>query len=650
MTETLALDTEFFNSNEKNQFNVAGVICTSTTETLKFDLVNQKHKFIEIIEGYKNKKIILAYAASAEARSMLSLGLNPLEYEWVDLYVEFRMLCNSNHKYQYGKYLDKEGLSRYSTPPPYPALDDEDDTEDHSETPYNLVNAVYKMLDVKLDSIYKDEMRNLILSKDLEKIQEHMDEILEYCASDTRYLRALDVAITNALLKESICDVRKDQLERGRYSVATALCEQIGMPVNVELLNKIIEKTPAILDSHKETVNKFFPFFVPETCKPPKTYKNGNVFHYKPEPAHKDMNAYQIYVSSLNIQNFPKTKTGKYKSDSKTLEEFGYSTYGEGLEELWKFNKTDSSLKWFRGDNGNGFFTRFGSDNNIRPYFGIFGTQTGRNAAKAKTFPLAMSSWLRAIINPEEGEIIVGSDFSQQEVYVAAILSGDQNLLDAYNSGDVYLAFAKMAGMVPESATKSSHKFERNLCKSTVLGLQFGMGSVKLQTKLKFDTKTDVTIERTLELIQAHKNTFSTYWQWVYDLSERYKDGVPLITNDGWVLFPDNPVMTSVRNFPVQGNAASITRRAITLLVEKNLKVMCGLHDAVYVRGAARNERMLIHWVEEAMLQATREILQIPVTTMRIDTKVIHHNEIWMEEKGETDLRKLAPLLGLEIK
>ena len=60
MTETLALDTEFFNSNEKNQFNVAGVICTSTTETLKFDLVNHKHKFIEIIEGYKNKKIIIS--------------------------------------------------------------------------------------------------------------------------------------------------------------------------------------------------------------------------------------------------------------------------------------------------------------------------------------------------------------------------------------------------------------------------------------------------------------------------------------------------------------------------------------------------------------------------------------------------------------
>jgi DNA polymerase I-like protein with 3'-5' exonuclease and polymerase domains len=179
------------------------------------------------------------------------------------------------------------------------------------------------------------------------------------------------------------------------------------------------------------------------------------------------MSAYQKYIESLKIPNFPKTESGKYKCDSDTLEVWGY--WG-GLEKLWKYNKTESSLKWFTDNNKQGFFDRFGSDNRVRPYYGVFGTQTGRNAAKAKTFPLAMSSWLRSIVQAPFGSSIISADFSQQEVYVAAILSGDENLMAAYESGDVYLDFAKQAGLVPRDATKESHKTMRNLCKSTVLG------------------------------------------------------------------------------------------------------------------------------------------------------------------------------------
>ena len=638
----------------------------------------------------KEDIVILAYAAAAEARSLLSLGIDPLQFKWVDLYAEFRMLCNSNYSIAYGNYLDETSKVRYSTPPPYPALTEEQkklDRDDHSETPYNLVNAVYKCLDVILDSELKEEMRNLILSKDLVKIHASIDEIMDYCESDTKYLRALDISISSLLAKQGIIDIREDQYERGRYSVATAMCEQLGIPIDMDLLNKIIEKTPDILDVSKQQVNKYFPFFVPEYQRPPKTLKNGKVFTYVPEPAKKDMNAYQEYVASLNIPNFPKTETKKFKCDRDTLEEFGY--WG-GLEELWKYNKTEQSLKWFnpkgtRADdiflpnltssskilgnikgNGNGFFDRLGSDNAVRPYYGIFGTQTGRNAAKAKTFPLAMSSWLRAIIKPPKDEVIISCDFSQQEVYVAAILSGDSNLLDAYKSGDVYLEFAFMAGLAIrqgksfyealidgvnvktiKEAQKKVHKDERNLCKSTVLGLQYGMGKAKLNTKLRLDTGEDVSMEKTEELISAHKTTFSTFWKWVYEISERYKDRVPLITTDGWILFCDNPVMTSVRNFLVQANSASITRIAIVKLVEQNVKVMCGLHDAIYVRGLAINRDSLIKDIEREMLEATKVILSEQETFMRIDTKVINHDDLWVEEKGEKDMKALAPLLGL---
>lgn len=645
----VAMDAEFFNSNEKTMCVVACVFHYENGQEVKINTLTEEGRLQldnELLSIKARQDIIVSYAAIAEARALISLGFDPFHFQWIDLYVEFIMACNSNFSLAYGNYIGDDGSIRFSVPPDLSKEDDEDDKEDHSEVPKNLINCAYKMLGVRLDQEEKNQMRDLILSKDLESIQAGMTEILDYCASDTIHLNNIRIAINDFLAKEGLVNFEKDQLERGRYAVAVAKSETLGIPIDMKFLQTIIDKTPEILEVHKKEVNQHFNFFVPETQKEPKVFKNGKVHHYKPVPAHKDMSAYQTYIESLNILNFPKTETGKYKSDKDTLEAWGY--WG-GLESLWKYNKTESSLKWFSKDNKNGFFNRMGQDWHVRPYYGIFGTQTGRNAAKAKTFPLAMSSWLRSIISPPPGKVIIGCDFSQQEVYVAAVLSNDDKLLAAYKSGDVYLAFAKQAGLVPANATKESHKLERNLCKSTVLGLQFGMGAVKLRTKLELDSGQKISEEKTKELINAHKRTYVLYWAWVHKISEEYKCGTPLITRDGWVLFTDNQVMTSVRNFLVQGTSASITRSAVVNAWELGLNVMCSLHDALYIISDAEHEERDKKALVDVMLRATEKILHDAKTYMRVDVKVVRPGKIWVEEKSVKDLKKLAPYLGLDL-
>lgn len=648
----IGFDTEFFNSQEAKMSVVAAVLAFPHA-TKRYNLLSQTD-----IDSFKQEMDVIqrrgdtlvAHAAGAEARSLIALGYNPLDFKWIDTYVEFIMLCNSNDKYNFGNYFSNTGDVCFSTPPD-PTLTDEEkelDTQDHSEVPKSLVSAVYKLLDVKLDTEQKTEMVKFILEGDVVALNERMEEVLDYCESDTIYLRRLEEALSKALEDEGLFDFREDQLQRGRYSVATSMSENLGIPINLKLLQKVIDNTSGILKSQQGEVNAYFEYFVPETQKPPRTFKNGRVFHYKPQPARKDQGALQTYIGGLEIRDFPRTAKGKYKSDRDTLAEYANKhRYTGGLDYLLRYGILESSLKWFNKDNKNGFFDRFSYvDECVRPYYGIFGTQTGRNAAKAKTFPLAMSSWLRAIVQPKLGSYIIGSDFSQQEVYVAAVLSKDENLLAAYKSGDVYLAFAKQAGLVPSEATKTTHKLERMLCKSTVLGLQFGMGHAKLKIKLKLDSGHEVSDEKTQELIDAHKATYSTYWEWVKSISQDYKNGTPLVTNDGWVLWCDNKVMTSVRNFPVQANAASITRKAIVRCWEMGLKVMCGLHDAIYV--ISENPEIDQDVLNEIMLWATEQILREEKTTMRIDSKVLSHNEIWVEEKGQQDWDKLKGFFDIE--
>jgi len=176
------------------------------------------------------------------------------------------------------------------------------------------------------------------------------------------------------------------------------------------------------------------------------------------------------------------------------------------------------------------------------------------------------------------------------------------------------------------------------------------MGVQKLRTKLRLDTGKDVSMEETEVLVRAHKTVFSRYWEWVYELTKGYKNSNPLCTNDGWVLFCDNPSIPSVRNFLVQGNAASITRRAVVLMIEAGLDVRCSLHDAVYVVCKEYHEGITTISMEKYMHQATCEILKEDKTNIRIDFKTITNKEVWVEDKSLKDIKKLAPFLELKEK
>jgi len=644
-----SLDFEFFGSNEPHPSLVCAAL--SGKKYWLFDGSDTQKLKQELSHILAKGEGLLAYYATAEARCLIALEFDPLNFIFVDLYAEFRMQQNSHDKYAYGHYIDEHGERKLSFPPVPGESKDNKDKKNGKKVPSNMINFVFKNINKVISSSQKKKMRDIILSKDVQLIEAHREEIMDYCLEDTTYLQDSFDALINFYKSSGLRNFEKDMYNRGEYASATSKCEQLGIPINIALLERVIEKTPEILQESKGLVNEQFlthigkELYVAEYQPPDKKFKNGNVHVYKPVPAHQDTKSYQELIKKLDIPEFPRTDTGNYKADKEALETYRYIPV---LETLYNHNKTESSLKWFNKSNGDGFFEAYGSDDCVRPFYGIFGTQTGRNAAKAKTFPLAMSSWLRAIVRPPKGWFIVGADFSQQEVAVAASLSGDQNLMDAYNSGDVYLYFAKLAGAVPQTATKKSHGKERDKFKATVLGKQFGMGIDKLWHKIKYDSG-DQSIPRevAVELDRYHKETFPVYWQWVYDISNAYDRGYPIITNDGWVLWQDNPIKTSVRNSPVQGNSASITRRALIDAWKSNLQVMCQLHDALYI--LTQDPERDIPILKQVMRQATEKILGKGCIDIRIDIKTLGHEDIWVEDKGRQEWDKIHKHLSKEL-
>ncbi len=117
-----------------------------------------------------------------------------------------------------------------------------------------------------------------------------------------------------------------------------------------------------------------------------------------------------------------------------------------------------------------------GGDSRNRCLLSAFQARTSRNQPSNAKFIFGPSCWMRSLIRPEPGMAVAYIDWSQQEIGIAAALSGDAAMMAAYESDDFYLSFAKQAGAVPKDATKESHGKERNQFKTCVLAVQYGMG------------------------------------------------------------------------------------------------------------------------------------------------------------------------------
>ena len=149
-----------------------------------------------------------------------------------------------------------------------------------------------------------------------------------------------------------------------------------------------------------------------------------------------------------------------------------------------------------------------GHDGRNRTILSAFRAKTGRNQPSNTKFIFGPSVWLRGLIKPPPGHAVAYVDWSNQEFGIAAKLSGDEQMMAAYQSGDPYLAFGKQCGMLPPDATKASHPDARQLLKGCVLGILFGMEAKTLALNIG---QPEIVAR---DLLRLHRETYPKFWQW----------------------------------------------------------------------------------------------------------------------------------------
>ncbi len=450
--------------------------------------------------------------------------------------------------------------------------------------------------------------------------EQHREELLYYCGTDVD----TNADLLRALLPKIFA--RKMGLARslmwGDYMVALAHVEYVGVPINTDLLTRLQTHWGAIrhrlidrLDAGRTDCYVNYTF---------------------------NRKRFSDLLDRLGLlDTWPRSETLGWPSTEEEI--FRERAHGHPvLGPLFELHYTLQHLRKLT--------LHVGQDGRHRPVGELgtgrqkrsaglyaFGTRTGRNAPKG--FIFAPAVWVRFLIQPTKGWVVIYFDYKSQEVHIAARKSRDPNMIKAIESDDAYLWFAKERGMVPPDATKQSHKdFRDRILKPFNLSVNYGSGASGIANRLR------VSIEYAqYVLLDGHKSLFSGYWQWVDDFLDTATANGIVHSALGWPLHVTaDTKLRSLQNHPVQTAGADILRMALIGLVAQGVQVNATIHDAVLVE--CREEELGAHLelVARIMREAAKLVIghEIPV-----DHHVVRYPDHYYDGRGAAMYAKINELL-----
>ena len=517
-------------------------------------------------EGY----IFCSYNVESEASALISLGIDPLKMKWIDLYLEYVMLSNHNNDINKGNQLINGRVKKL----PF---------DGYEKGKKSLAAALYKLCSVFVDTDHKTKMRDLIISNPPEFTQEQKDAILKYCLEDTVHLPKLLEAINQKYKKvidrKYFSTLRDEVHWRAEYAVRTAIMVRHGYPVEVEWVKNLTENIPVVLREVVEDINAQFPDILPFKF-------NKSTAKYS-----MDTKAVREWIKTNGNKGWEKTETGLFSLSLDAFKKFyNYShdyPVGNFGAQMLRYLNLSQQLRGFNeaaGAKNNTFWEYVGSDGMVRPYMNIYGAQSSRSQPSSTSFLFLKTGWMRSLCVAPKGKAIGAIDYSSQEFLLGAVCSMDEKMIDAYRSGDVYLAYAKGIGMVPPEGTKETHGKQRDLCKATVLGLSYMMSEFGLSYDLSEKLGHYVSPDECKDLVESFYNLYSKFSSWRERSIENYFEKDKYIRlPDGFYMFGSNDNFRSVGNVPLQGFGACIMRKAVQLAQDAGLNVIFTLHDALYI-------------------------------------------------------------------
>lgn len=234
-----------------------------------------------------------------------------------------------------------------------------------------------------------------------------------------------------------------------------------------------------------------------------------------------------------------------------------------------------------------------GPDGRIHCNYRQMGTETGRlSAASPNLQQVNRGKEFRSKFVAAPGYLLLVADFSQVELRVAAFLSKEQRMIDAYLAGrDLHTETASLMTGVPLDQVS---KAARTSAKVANFGLLYGAGPATLQKQAVAQYGIDMEIEEARGIVENFRTAYPTLYRWQQQEGTRTSSAVFTALGRRRMLVGFNDKYTTRINTQVQGTAGDIAKLAIAELWE-------------HIRRAPAGEAKLIAMVHDEIVLEVRE-------------------------------------------
>jgi DNA polymerase I len=429
---------------------------------------------------------------------------------------------------------------------------------------------------------------------------EEREALLDYCQEDVDALgRLLPVILPLVDLPRALL--------RGRYMAAVARMEWNGVPVDIKTLQNIRLHATGIQQALIKSINRDYGVF------------DGTTFK---------ADLWEVWLVDNGIP-WPRLPSGRLALDDDTFRQMG-----RAFPQVEPVRELRTILSKLRLES-----LAVGSDARNRCLLSPYRARTGRNQPSNSRFIFGPARYIRGLIKPPPNYGLAYIDWCQQEVGIAAALSGDERMMGAYASGDPYLEFGKQAGAIPADGTKETHGSLRNQFKACVLAVQYGMGAESLAYRVGQPTA------RARQLLDTHHRTYRTFWEWSDQEVDRAFLHGQLDTVLGWrIRVGPDANGRSVRNFPMQANGAEMLRVACIATTEAGIRVCAPVHDAILIEAPLEDLDHAVAETQRLMQRASSTILD--GFELRSDVHLVRYPDRYMDEAGAEMWERVMEILG----
>lgn len=339
----------------------------------------------------------------------------------------------------------------------------------------------------------------------------------------------------------------------------------------------------------------------------------------------------EVLFERLSLPGGKKTKTG-------------YSTAADVLEKLAVDYPIVKDILEYRGltklksTYADGLAGYIGADNRIHTHFHQTITATGRISStepNLQNIPMRMELGrrIRKVFVPREGYEFMDADYSQIELRVLAHMSGDKQLIEAYQmDADIHRITASKVFHTPYEEVTD---LQRRNAKAVNFGIVYGISSFGLSQDLS------ITPKEASQYIEHYFETYPKVKEFLDDLVADAKEKgyvstmfgrrrpIPELSSTNFMQrsFGERVAMNS----PIQGTAADIIKIAMIrvwkALKEEGLssRLILQVHDELLIETRKEEEERVREILSDNMKAAARLLV-----TLEVD---LHIGDNWYEAK-----------------